>query len=86
MLAQERLLRITEMLNERQAGMVSVSELSEHFGVSMMTIRRDLDRLERMAVLKRVHGGAVAQRQERWAPYVERDVRHGQLQSGQMQL
>jgi DeoR/GlpR family transcriptional regulator of sugar metabolism len=77
MLAQERLLRITELLNERETGMVSVSELSKRFGVSTMTIRRDLDRLENMAVLRRIHGGAVARHQEHWAPYVERDVRHG---------
>ena len=75
MLAQERLLRITEMLNQRHTGMVTVSELSESLGVSTMTIRRDLIRLEGLSILRRVHGGAVAYQQESWEPYVERDVR-----------
>jgi DeoR/GlpR family transcriptional regulator of sugar metabolism len=77
MLAQERLLRITELLNERETRMVSVSELSESLGVSTMTIRRDLDRLEGMGVLRRVRGGAVAYNLESWEPYAERDVRFG---------
>ena len=76
MLAQERLLRITELLNKRKTGMVTVSELSDRLGVSTMTIRRDLDRLQDMAVLRRVRGGAVAYPQERWVPYVERDVHY----------
>ena len=39
---------------------VRVSELSERFGISEVSIRRDLDRLENHGLLKRVHGGAVA--------------------------
>ncbi|GGP32492.1 DeoR/GlpR family DNA-binding transcription regulator [Streptomyces melanogenes] len=42
------------------AGQVSVSELSQRLGVSEMTVRRDLDALERQGLLRRVHGGAVA--------------------------
>lgn len=40
--------------------MVRVSVLSELTGVSEVTIRRDLERLERRGVLERTHGGAVA--------------------------
>ncbi len=39
---------------------VSVDELSQQLGVNGSTIRRDLDRLERQNLLRRVHGGAVA--------------------------
>lgn len=39
---------------------VRVSELSERFAISEVSIRRDLDRLENRGLLKRVHGGAVA--------------------------
>ncbi len=39
---------------------VRVSELSQHFDVSEVSIRRDLERLERQGLLRRVHGGAVA--------------------------
>lgn len=38
---------------------VSVSELVERFNVSDMTIRRDLDFLEKLGIIQRIHGGAV---------------------------
>ena len=60
MLAEERRRHIVELLHSRDDGAVSVAELSEKFGVAGMTIRRDLDCLERRSLLKRVHGGAVA--------------------------
>ncbi|MBD7919610.1 DeoR/GlpR transcriptional regulator [Cellulomonas sp. Sa3CUA2] len=41
------------------AGEVTVAELSERFGVSMDTVRRDLDRLHADGVLVRTHGGAM---------------------------
>ena len=41
-------------------GQVSVGELSQHFGVSDDTIRRDLLHLEGCKVLLRTHGGAVS--------------------------
>lgn len=39
---------------------VTVMELTEHFGVSVDTIRRDLDRLHSEGRLVRTHGGAIA--------------------------
>ncbi|GAA2458377.1 DeoR/GlpR family DNA-binding transcription regulator [Streptomyces glaucus] len=44
------------------SGKLSVSELSHRLGVSEMTVRRDLDALERQGLVRRVHGGAVATR------------------------
>jgi DeoR/GlpR family transcriptional regulator of sugar metabolism len=41
-------------------GQVSVTELSARAGVSEMTIRRDLEALEREGLVKRVHGGAIS--------------------------
>lgn len=38
---------------------LSVTELSERFGVSGVTIRQDLDYLQEQGFLRRVHGGAV---------------------------
>jgi DeoR/GlpR family transcriptional regulator of sugar metabolism len=49
---------ILEELNRNQT--VKVSELSQRFGVSEVSIRRDLDKLEGLGLLKRVHGGAIA--------------------------
>ncbi len=56
-LPAERYRRIEELLRDRQV--VRVSALSELFGVSEVTIRRDLEVLERKGVLERTHGGAV---------------------------
>ena len=53
--------RLATVLDELSAdGSVSVSELSERFGVSVATIRRDLQLLEEQRLASRVHGGAVA--------------------------
>ncbi|SHJ78521.1 DeoR-like helix-turn-helix domain-containing protein [Malonomonas rubra DSM 5091] len=41
-----------------EEGTLSLSEMVERFGVSKMTIHRDLDLLEQRQVLKRIHGGA----------------------------
>lgn len=58
MLAIERLERITGLI--RQQRTVSILSLSEMFGISEATIRRDLVKLEEQGLLKRVRGGAVA--------------------------
>ncbi|MFB9717275.1 DeoR/GlpR family DNA-binding transcription regulator [Planobispora longispora] len=44
------------------SGRMAVSELAQRLGVSEMTVRRDLDTLERQGLVRRVHGGAVATR------------------------
>ena len=41
-------------------GRAKVTELSEQFGVSEMTVRRDLEELEESGVLLRLHGGAIS--------------------------
>ena len=58
MFAEERFLRIVEMVNQR--GKVTVAELSEALDVSPVTIRRDLEKLEDRELLVRTHGGAMA--------------------------
>ncbi|MDW5326807.1 DeoR/GlpR family DNA-binding transcription regulator [Plantactinospora sp. KLBMP9567] len=58
MSAQERHQAIVETL--LTSGRVTVAELSARTGVSEMTIRRDLELLEREGLLQRVHGGAVS--------------------------
>jgi DeoR family transcriptional regulator, fructose operon transcriptional repressor len=44
--------------NIRRDGVVTVSELAEQFGVSEMTIRRDINALADLGLLQKVHGGA----------------------------
>jgi DeoR/GlpR family transcriptional regulator of sugar metabolism len=46
----------------QQARQVDVSELARRFGVSGMTIRRDLAELDEAGLLQRVHGGAITRR------------------------
>jgi DeoR/GlpR family transcriptional regulator of sugar metabolism len=58
MFAEERYVRIMEVVN--QAGKATVSELSEALGVSQVTVRRDLEKLEEKELLLRTHGGAMA--------------------------
>ena len=55
--ANERREIILHILGEQRS--VTVSELIERFGVSIETIRRDLDFLEKNQKLQRVHGGAI---------------------------
>lgn len=57
MLQQERKQVIIEMINRDR--IVKAVELAERFGVSMETVRRDLEELERSGSLRRVYGGAV---------------------------
>lgn len=59
MLAIQRMKEIENILNEK--GNVIISSLSKLFRVSEETIRRDLDKLEKNNVLKRVRGGAFLQ-------------------------
>ena len=55
---QARLAAILTAL--QQSGSVAVDALSKQFDVSVVTIRRDLDALERRGMLRRTHGGAVS--------------------------
>ncbi|MBQ8816723.1 MAG: DeoR/GlpR transcriptional regulator [Lachnospiraceae bacterium] len=57
MLAAERKNLILEKLQDEKR--VVVSELSEQFEVSEETIRRDLDKLEKMGLATKTYGGAV---------------------------
>lgn len=43
----------------RDRGRVEVAGLADTFGVSEMTVRRDLEELERQGLCRRLHGGAV---------------------------
>lgn len=50
---QEKLVELV-----RQRGFISIESMSEHFGVSTQTIRRDIDQLCALNKLARYHGGA----------------------------
>jgi len=57
MLIEERRLHILALA--QQHGRVLVEDLSETLGISRITIRKDLDSLQRRGALQRTHGGAL---------------------------
>lgn len=57
MYTEERMKRITDIINEQRS--VSVNELCQRLYVSPATMRRDLTLLEKTGKIKRSHGGAV---------------------------
>lgn len=58
MLQAERKKMILSLIDHQEV--VNAHELSKRFGVSLSTVRRDLDDLERMQKISRTHGGAVS--------------------------
>lgn len=61
----------------RTAGRVDVAQLAESLGVTPETIRRDLTSLERLGLVRRVHGGALPVSQAEPEPSIlERLGRH----------
>lgn len=73
MLAEKRRGGILDILNSR--GAVQVRTLARHFGVSEMTIRRDLESLHGTG-LRRCHGGAVLKPVVSETSYAEKSVAH----------
>jgi DeoR family fructose operon transcriptional repressor len=70
LLPAERHRRIQALVDERHV--VRVSSLSDVLGVSEVTVRRDLEALERRGLLERIHGGAVGAKRMRSEPrYLE---------------
>ncbi|KAF0846414.1 DeoR/GlpR family DNA-binding transcription regulator [Nocardia caishijiensis] len=57
MYAEERQQAIATLIGQR--GRVSVAELADKYGVTTETVRRDLAVLDRIGLIRRVHGGAV---------------------------
>ena len=60
MYAEERQEAMAQLIT--QEGRLSVVQLAEKFSVTTETVRRDLSALERMGLVRRVHGGAVPSR------------------------
>ena len=57
MYAEERQQAMAQLVAEH--GRLSVAAIAEQFDVTTETVRRDLSTLERMGLVRRVHGGAV---------------------------
>lgn len=61
---EERIGEMRDLIAEQ--GTVRIDELAQSFGVSEMTVRRDLDELEALGFARRVRGGAIALGPEPW--------------------
>ena len=82
MFATERQQEIIEFINAK--GAAKIGELTERFGVSVETIRRDLLELEKQNSLRRVNGGAL--RIPRSGEYLDRKERSGKNQEKKAEL
>lgn len=72
-----RTLRVTVILDEvPKHGSVRVAELAERFGVSPITIRRDLDLLATQGLVERTHGGARSVAGAVEVPARYKEIRH----------
>ena len=72
-LAEPRQRHILQLVNAD--GQAVASELAARFGVSEMTIRRDLKTMEEMGLVVRVHGGAVAGEKSRFTNRLSTNAR-----------
>ena len=71
----------------QQKGVVKVADLAEAFGVTEMTIRRDLGVLERKGLLERAHGHAICNAHVGLEPlYVQKSALHQGEKAGIGQL
>jgi len=69
----DRQTQIIEFLTSR-GGTLSSSELTESFDVSVQTIRKDLNDLSDLGVVRRVHGGITLPTQSRNLSFTNRQV------------
>lgn len=73
-LLNERNKLIYKMLQERQS--VTVSEFQKYLGVSDMTVRRSLNEMASLGLIRRVHGGAEAIEEPPVNVYYSRSVQN----------
>ncbi|MGQ9647704.1 MAG: DeoR/GlpR family DNA-binding transcription regulator [Thermodesulfobacteriota bacterium] len=66
----QRHAKIIEFIQSNKA--INISDICKDLGVSSMTIRRDLNDLEREGLLLRTHGGAILSNKELEPPFVKR--------------
>jgi DeoR family fructose operon transcriptional repressor len=62
MIAEQRRQHILRLIEEQ--GFLRISNLGKQFDVTDMTIRRDIDYLSHLGLVRRVHGGAVSENEQ----------------------
>lgn len=71
MFIEERHEKILETMREK--GKITIGEISEAFGISDESARRDLRMLEQRGLCKRTHGGAIVPKQVGMRPPADRE-------------
>lgn len=71
MFMEERHQEISEIIKTK--GKITVAEITDRYGISDESARRDLRMLEQKGICKRTHGGAIAAQQVSVRPPVDRD-------------
>lgn len=74
---QKRILEIENYIAEKET--VSLIELSDVFKVSLNTIRRDINYLEKNGVLKKVYGGVTSLQGKQLTPYNYRTTKNQEI-------
>jgi DeoR/GlpR family transcriptional regulator of sugar metabolism len=69
-IAAQRRTLVAEIV--REEGAASIASLAERLKVSPVTVRRDLDFLDSLGLVRRSHGGATAGAQEPETPYTDK--------------
>lgn len=73
MLQHDRYIEIESYLSANNKA-ASTAALAAHLGVSLATIRKDLDALEQLGIIRRTHGGAVLSEALQCAPQAAHGV------------
>ncbi len=78
----QRQYEIYEKIKKEQ--IIEVKQLSQHYGVSLMTIRRDLDKLEEQGLVTKTYGGAILNKSISIEPSFE--IKEGQSLSAKKEI
>ncbi len=69
MISEARRKKIVELIDKE--GIITLQRLTDTFGVSIYTIRRDLSILEEKNLIQKTHGGAMSLQKTKWIPSLE---------------
>lgn len=84
MFMEERHQQIAETLKVN--GKITIAEITNQYGISDESARRDLRLLEQKGVCKRTHGGAILMQQVGVRPPVDRDFANMQIQDNYREI
>lgn len=72
MIPEARRDRIVEYIKDKRT--VTIPELSNHFGISEITVRRDFDKLAKQGLIRKVYGGATIVDTDKFEPVLAQRI------------